>query len=277
MRKIAMMVMLLATAWGSMVAQNADDYDYGQGFKRGIFNHLSVNAGVGLEGISIGVAAPVTNFLEIEGGVSMIPAIKPTFDLNIPGQTVTVTQNGMSATINTPDMKVNTEGNFKRTMGHIKAYVYPFGGSSKFFVVGGLSFGGKEIATVHGSSEDLKNYIAQYPSEYKQQILDAVGANLSGYKLTLNENCEINGDVRCKNVRPYIGFGFGRTVPKNRIGFRFESGVQYMGTLKVFQDDQELDLDQILRDATGDDTVSKIVKNFKFYPCFKLSIIGRLL
>lgn len=272
-----MMVMLLATAWGSMVAQNADDYDYVQGFKRGIFNHLSVNAGVGLEGISIGVAAPVTNFLEIEGGVSMIPAIKPTFDLNIPSQSVTVTQNGVSATINTPDdMKVNTEGNFKRTMGHIKAYVYPFGGSSKFFVVGGLSFGGKKIATVQGYSEDLKNFAAQYP-QYTQQILDAVGANLSGYNLKLNDDFRINGDIRCKNVRPYIGLGFGRTVPKNRIGFRFESGVQYMGTLKVFQDDQELDLEQILRDATGDDTVSKIVKNLKFYPCFKLSIIGRLL
>lgn len=276
MRKIAMMVMLLATAWGSMVAQNADDYDYGQGFKRGIFNHLSVNAGVGLEGISIGVAAPVTNFLEIEGGVSMIPAIKPTFDLNIPSQTVTVTQNGVSATIDTPDAKVKTEGNFKRTMGHIKAYVYPFGGSSKFFIVGGLSFGGKEIAKVQGYSDDLKKFAAQYP-DYTRQILDAVGANLSGYNLKLNDDFKINGDVRCKNVRPYIGLGFGRTVPKNRIGFRFESGVQYMGTLKVYQDDQELDLDQILRDATGDDTVSKIVKNFKFYPCIKFSIIGRLL
>lgn len=56
MKKLMMMAVILLAGVGSVMAQS----DY----KRGIFNHVGLNVGAGTEGISVGVAAPVTNFLE---------------------------------------------------------------------------------------------------------------------------------------------------------------------------------------------------------------------
>ena len=33
---------------------------------------------------------------------------------------------------------------------------------------------------------------------------------------------DIKADLRCNSFRPYLGLGFGRVVPKNRLGFRWE-------------------------------------------------------
>lgn len=268
MRKMAMVVMLLFTVIGSTFAQYDGEETTNQ-FKRGIFNHVALNVGAGLEGVSVGVAAPVTNFLEVEAGVNIMPSFNISGDLDIPQVEIVP---GIYTPANT---KVNAEGSLSRTTVNLKAFVYPFGGNTKFFVAGGFSFGGKKIAKVSGSSEDLKKYAAQYP-QYRDQILQAASANLGGYNLSLNEDFEINGDIRCNSFRPYLGLGFGRAVPKNRIGFRFELGCQFMGRLKVYQDDQELNLDKILEDA-GDDDISKIVKDIKVYPCLKFSIVGRIL
>lgn len=51
MKKILMMAILCLVFTTSGFAQ----------FKRTAFNHVGLNAGVGTEGISIGVAAPVSN------------------------------------------------------------------------------------------------------------------------------------------------------------------------------------------------------------------------
>lgn len=34
-------------------------------FQRSIFNHVGLNVGAGTEGINVGVAAPLTNYLEL--------------------------------------------------------------------------------------------------------------------------------------------------------------------------------------------------------------------
>ena len=52
MKKILMMAILCLVFTTSGFAQ----------FKRTAFNHVGLNAGVGTEGISIGVAAPISNF-----------------------------------------------------------------------------------------------------------------------------------------------------------------------------------------------------------------------
>ncbi|MQN82601.1 hypothetical protein [Segatella copri] len=74
----------------------------------------------------------------------------------------------------------------------------------------------------------------------------------------------------------YLGLGFGRLVPKNRIGCRFELGCQFMGKLKVYQNGNEIDINKALEDA-GEDDLSKFVKDLKVYPVLKFSLTGRIL
>ncbi len=52
-------------------------------FERSIFNHVGLNVGAGTEGINVGVAAPLTNCLELEAGVSLMPSIKANADVDL--------------------------------------------------------------------------------------------------------------------------------------------------------------------------------------------------
>ena len=269
MKKLMMMAVILLAGVGSVMAQS----DY----KRGIFNHVGLNVGAGTEGISVGLAAPVTNFLEVEAGVNIMPSFKLSGDLDVDVNTGSLPQ--------VPDVQyptsatIHAEGSFDRTTFNVKANLYPFGGGSKFFIAAGLSIGGEKIAEVTGSCDELRDFSNKYLKNnqtLEQQFRKAISANLGGYNLELDENYNLQGDIRCKNVRPYLGLGFGRLVPKNRIGCRLELGCQFMGKLKVYQNGNEIDINKALEDA-GEDDLSKFVNDLKVYPVLKFSLTGRIL
>lgn len=265
MKKLMMMAVLLLAGVGSVMAQS----DY----KRGIFNHVGLNVGAGTEGISVGVAAPVTNFLEVEAGVNIMPSFKLSGDLDVD---INMPQ---ESDIQYPTSgTIHAEGSFDRTTFNVKANLYPFGGGSKFFIAAGLSIGGEKIAEVTGSCDELRQFSENnlHTPELKDQFRKAISANLGGYNLVLDENYNLQGDIRCKNVRPYLGLGFGRLVPKNRIGCRLELGCQFMGKLKVYQNGNEIDIKEAMKDA-GEDDLSKFVNDLKVYPVLKFSLTGRIL
>lgn len=261
----------LATFLGLLITLSG----YAQ-FRRSVFNHFGVNVGIGTEGIGFGVAAPVTNFLELEAGMNVMPGFKVNDNVNLEADG-TINVNGQELAI--PDSWVKVNANFGRTTYSVKANLYPFGGSSKWFLAAGFSFGGAKIAKVKGHSDELQDFINKYP-EQKQEILDRVGVALADYKVKFDDNCDINGDIRCNSFRPYLGLGLGRLVPRNRLGFRVELGCQFMGTLKVYQADQKLNINEILSDMVdgdGRDDISKFIENWKFYPVLKFQIVGRVL
>ncbi|MDD2513661.1 MAG: hypothetical protein PHS71_10495 [Proteiniphilum sp.] len=38
------------------------------------------------------------------------------------------------------------------------------------------------------------------------------------------------------SLKPYFGVGLGRTIPRNRVGFKFELGVVYQGPYELVSD-----------------------------------------
>lgn len=244
-------------------------------YKRGFLNHVGINVGAGTEGISVGLAAPVTGFFELEAGVNVMPSFKLSGDLDVDVNTSSLPQ---VPTVTYPtSATIHAEGSFDRTTFNVKANLYPFGGGTKFFIAAGLSIGGEKIAEVSGSCDELRDFSQKLPTqELKDQFRQAVSANLAGYNLQFDENYNVQGDIRCKKVRPYLGLGFGRLVPKNRLGMRLELGCQFMDKLKVYQNDTEIDVNKALEDA-GEDDLSKFVKDLKIYPVVKFSFTGRIL
>lgn len=244
-------------------------------YKRGFLNHVGINVGAGTEGVSVGLAAPVTSFFELEAGVNVMPSFKLSGDLDVDVNTSSLPQ---VPNVQYPhEATIHAEGSFDRTTFNVKANLYPFGGGTKFFIAAGLSIGGEKIAEVSGSCDELRDFSQKLPTqELKDQFRQAVSANLAGYNLQFDENYNVQGDIRCKKVRPYLGLGFGRLVPKNRLGMRLELGCQFMDKLKVYQNDTEVDINKALEDA-GDDDLSKFVKDLKIYPVVKFSFTGRIL
>jgi len=269
MRKMMMIAALFLGCMESAFAQESTD--------RKIFNHVGMNVSAGTEGIGVGVATPLTNFLELEAGVNFMPGFKLKGDLDVPQQDISVSDSRLPepVSITTPDATVNAEGSFSRTTFNFKAHVYPFGGNSKFFVTAGFSFGGAKIAKITGHSDEIEQFVNQYP-QYKAQILEQIGAQVDKYKIQFDDNLNVTGDIRCNGFRPYLGLGCGRLVPKNRVGFRVEAGCQFMGKLKVYQNDTKIDIDAAMKDA-GNDDISKFIDNWRVYPVLKFSIVGRIL
>lgn len=279
MKKIIISALLMAGVMGAQAQDN---------FSRGIFNHVGLNAGVGTEGISVSVAAPVTNFLEVEAGVNFMPSFSSLLEGDVE------TSGKGSINVDGRDFDINYRGNvtingdLSRTTVNLKANVYPFGGNSKFFVAAGLSMGGGTIAEISGHSASLENYINEFPNklpeefrdklpaDYKEQIRKQIAAKVADYDVTFDEHYNAYGEIRVNSVRPYLGLGFGRLVPKNRIGVRFEAGCQFMGNMKVYQDGKEVNISKALNDAGADDDISKFINDFTVYPVIKLSICGRI-
>lgn len=267
MKKLMMVAVILLTSVGSVMAQKE--------YKRGFLNHVGINVGAGTEGISVGLAAPVTGFFELEAGVNVMPSFKLSGDLDVDVNTSSLQQ--VPGVTYPTETTIHAEGSFDRTTFNVKANLYPFGGGTKFFIAAGLSIGGEKIAEVTGSCDELRKFSQSLPTqELKNEFRQAVSANLAGYNLQFDENYNVQGDIRCKKVRPYLGLGFGRLVPKNRLGMRLELGCQFMDKLKVYQNDTEIDVNKALEDA-GEDDLSKFVKDLKIYPVVKFSFTGRIL
>ena len=236
--------------------------------ERGIFNHVGLNVSASTEGIGVGVAAPITDYLELSAGVNFMPSIKIKGDVN-----VDYNLGSLPTQITIPNHdKVKITGDLKRTTMDVKLNIYPFGGNSTFFIVGGFSFGGEKVGKLTGHSDVIEQAINTYP-QFKDVILNSISAELDKYNVKFDERGDINGDVRVKKFRPYVGLGVGRLVPKSRVGFRFEAGCQFMGKLKVYQDNQEVKINE-LNDT--DDDISKIIDKVKVYPVLKLTITGRI-
>ena len=45
----------------------------------------------------------------------------------------------------------------------------------------------------------------------------------------MDNNGNVSGGLKVSGFRPYLGLGFGRAVPKKRVGVMFELGVQFHG------------------------------------------------
>ncbi len=253
MKKILTLIGIVLCLSGTASAQGTAS--------RGVFNHLGVNVSAGTEGYGVGLAAPVTDFLEVGFGVNVMPKFNIKGDVKVGYVTV--------SGIQVPVQDVELNGNLARTTCDLKLNCYPFGGNSKFFVAAGFSFGGSKIAKLEGHSEDVKTTIAKYP-----ELKDLVVAEIDKYKVKFDDNGDIYGDIRVNGFRPYLGLGYGRLVPSKRIGVRVELGCQFQGKMKICQDGQVVDMSEI---NELDDRLSKLIDKTKVYPVLKLSLTGRIL
>ncbi|MDD7251952.1 MAG: hypothetical protein PUH21_08095 [Prevotellaceae bacterium] len=250
-------MMLLATivVYTSLQAQKVENF--------GVFRHIGAGVSVGTEGIGFNVASPVTDYLELGMGINFMPGIKikGDVDMNINTSTIPPQLAGIVPSTST----VNIKGDLARTTLDFKASVYPFGTKNALFVVAGFSFGGKKIAKLTGHSDLIQDH---------PELRPYIVANVDKYDLEFDENGDVKGDVRVNAFRPYLGLGYGRQVPKHRVGFRVEMGCHFMGKMKVYQNGQELDTNDL--DTKGDDDVSKFIDKFRVYPVLKLTLTGRI-
>lgn len=222
----------------------------------GVFNSLSASVGVGLTGIDVELATPITPYLALRGGVSFMPGINIT--------------TGVDVNVDAPDgvsvpSEIDLTGSLKRTSGELLLNVYPFPAKSSFFIAAGAYFGGSALVKIDGHSEELKNLIAQG---------EEAGLMIGDYKIPVDKNGDVSGGLDVSSFRPYVGLGFGRAVPKKRLGVMFELGVQFHGRPEVYTDYGNVE--ELMKEAGEDDTFTKIIDKLTVYPVMKIRLCGRI-
>ncbi len=214
----------------------------------GIFDHVSPGVSLGLTGIGIDVAAPISEYVQIRAGYNFFPTFtyKEDIDYRAKGKPTRG--------------KTKVEGKNYLGAGHLLAEFYPFPYSSSFHITAGFYLGSSEVVK-------LENTIPVTDFEPGEGIVigdHIVGFDADGYA---------KGCIKVNAFRPYIGIGIGRSVPRNRFGVSGELGVQFWGKPKVYEKQTGKDLEVKKEDFGEDgdkyfDAISKVpvwpVLNIRF-------------
>ena len=221
----------------------------------GVFNSLAVGVGVGTTGIDVNVATPITSHFDLRGGFSIMPNFSMSTDVDVDVEAM----EGVSV-----PSTIGMEGSIKRVSGELLVNYYPFKKGS-FFLTAGAYFGGGTLLKINGHSDELKELVAE---------AGKAGVVIGDYTIPVDKNGNVSGGLKVSNFRPYVGLGFGRAVPKKRLGVMFELGVQFHGKPDVYTDYGNVN--NLLDEVDPDDTFSKIMDKLTVYPVMKIRLCGRI-
>ena len=244
-----------------------------QEMEYGLFNHLSAGVSLGTTGIGIEVAAPVTSFMDVRAGYSFMPKIKvtPTIDFDS-NEDFLRKENGTGYYD-----EADVEG--KLNMGDFKLLLdfYPIKNNG-FHLTAGAYVGNKTLAKANTTN----HFINQ---DYWGTSGPELGNASNTYTVVSDAQGVIHAEARVKSFKPYVGFGFGRAVPKSRVNVTCDFGVQFWGKPALWTniDDnlgtefRKVEKDRILSQQSYCDDIKDaldIVEKVIVYPVLTVLING---
>lgn len=287
MKKLIVLGCLLAGI-GTMHAQELN-----------ICDQLGVGLNLGTNGIGVDVSTRITSFVGVRAGVNIMPKFKYKTDLDVSSLSSAVTSNATYQNflndmgIAALPRKISVEGKLDNTTWHILFDVYPFSAVSSFHLTAGAYFGKSQIVTVYNKEPGSLSAASAFNARVDDngvftytsggisgQIsgVKKVGVELGDYFLEPTKEGNLDASFKVNGFRPYLGLGFGRAVPKNRIGVQFDMGCQFWGKPEIYctglQGEHKLDASEV--DGRGGDVLKTLTK-IAVYPVINLRITGRIL
>lgn len=223
-----------------------------------IFNHLSAGIHVATTGFGVELATPISNYVALRAGVSFMPGFS--FNTGVDGSYT------VDEYIGQQDFSMDVNASLKRTQGNVIFNIYPFGQKSTFYVAAGAYFGGGSLLKISGHSDELQEIIGT-------SGLESGSVNIGDYELPIDKNGNVSGTLEVNKFRPYVGLGFGRAIPKSRLNFGVELGVQFMGKMKVYSAGEEVPINEL----DYEDDWKKVMDKLTVYPVLKFTLSGRII
>ena len=208
MRKLFLVCALAAFAFGQSSAQlKTEDY--------GIFNHLSAGVSAGTDGIGFQVAAPLTYHFAVRAGFSFMPGFKYSKSLKLGNDNIGAFKSD----------KVDLEGKLQMSNFSLLFDYYPFT-SSSFHVTAGAYIGNSDILAVTNTNDFIN---LAYAGKAGIDLSKSGSTMTEKYVIITDNQGNVKADLKVNGFKPYLGIGFGRAVPRKRIGVQFDLGVQFWG------------------------------------------------
>lgn len=232
-------------------------------FGQELFNHLSIGATAGLKGFGIELATPVTSYMQVRAGYTIMPKFKYNTTLSISDvySAGNITYSGpkefdVQGKLNMHDFKVLLD-------------IFPSKYSIFHFTVGAY-IGNSAIVDLYnkdnGALMDITTYNNAVRTAYPDKL---IGLKLGDYLLEPDSKGNIAAQIKVQGLKPYVGIGLGRAVPNKSISFKAELGVMFWDTPKVYCNDHELTSE----DVSGDSgKVLKTLSKITIYPMLNFGL-----
>ena len=241
-----------------------------------LFNHLSVALNVGTTGIGADVSVPCTRFLDFEAGFSIVPKIKYNTNLHLNTSTYLDATN---LPVNVGLSSIPIQGKANMVNGKFMINCYPFGVTS-FHVTVGAFFGKGDVVevynTIPGQLSPINNANAAiaYANQTTGIYQEPIGLKLGDYLLTPDANGNARATFKTKGFKPYVGLGFGRGVPKRRLGFKFDLGAMFWGSPEIIDHNGV----SLSKQPWGgkDGGALRVVSKIKVYPVLNFRLSGKI-
>lgn len=234
------------------------------------FSNFAIGVNAGTTGFGVSVATPLCNRLSLRAGFATAPFsykfIYDDFDFNDILQKEFDLPTSVVDRLNA--VELNLKGELQMTSGHLLVDFVPFRrGNSSFFITAGLYFGSGKLITVSGRFDD------RTMADLNSCGVDItkIPVEIGDVKVMTNPDGSVGADLKVRSVKPYVGLGFGRPIPRRRVGFRFELGALFHGSPKVVSNNLLEENPDELND------VNKFLKNFNVYPQLNFQVTVRLL
>ena len=192
----------------------------------GYFNHLSAGVSLGTDGIGIELAAPITYDFAVRTGINFFPKFKYSKNLNLKSKSGTLPGAFLD---DLPNGEVELEGKLNKFDFKLLVDWYPFKTSS-FHATAGFFVGGSTLVDVYNKEEFIN---PGYYGNAGIELGDATKGSEYRYTMVTDQSGNVKAEVKVNSFKPYLGVGFGRAVPKGRIGVQFDLGVQFWGRPEV--------------------------------------------
>ena len=203
---------LFAAAASLLIAVNANAQTDSQ-----LFNHLSVGATLGVDGIGLQVAAPATPFLQVRVGYATHTGGAPGT-----GSFGTHTMDN-GHPVNLDELPI-TAWSYKGGNGELFVDGF-FGPEENFRITAGMFINNGRFLSLKG---DMRESMA--PEDY------ATVMTKGGVRFSTDAEGYGYGDALTWKVLPYIGIGTGRAVnlvTEKKLVFAFDLGVAFTGGLNI--------------------------------------------
>lgn len=276
-------LMILACAvFGLNAAHAQTEGAWNEWNGKNILEHVGASVGVGTTGISIEVGTDVTDYLTVRGGVNIFPKLTMDFDIST-GFESKLDESKLPAGAVIPELKkVAIQGKTNMGGGHVLLDIFPFKGTS-FRITTGLYFDAEKPITVENKDNAELLPITNWNNTYAGMTVGGytfprIGVQLGDYYLEPDDNGHVDAFLKVKSLRPYLGIGFGRMIPKeSRLTCNVDLGVQFWGKPGVYMNGKN-GVDKLeSSDVEGKDGgVLKTLTKVVVYPTLTVRLVGRL-
>ncbi len=251
------------------------------------FEHLGVGLEVGTVGVGLDFAVPVHSHLVVRAGFNILPFnYSDDYYVNHDRQKLNdlinsnallqqeLIQQGLGEYTNTDKLphNIDLDGKLSMLNGKVVVDYYPFKKSS-FHVIAGLYFGKSKIVTLDGKVDSNTLKLLNIANTFYPEEGFGSSITVEDYRIEADKNGDINANLQINKVKPYIGIGFGNSIPKKRVGFHFELGAMFHGNPSIESDNGAV---VKLPSSEGDSGVIGTIEKISVYPMMSFKLTGRI-